>query len=313
MAAITQLNWADKLARTEPYGDVGYNFISSSPAVAIWGMPEEVGGGYKLQQWSSGSSGGAVGTDLSFSATEGSVDLSTTLHLGMLGEYMKIDKKAVKAGQSLERQMEIQNGFADEGLQSQFVTQLVGSNTGQNGNINSFGAVLGTDAASQADQIFTASGSYAALDILKVINKMRSKIPKDVNRLVLYCPLEAEAHIYDTMVAKGYGPTYSLLDQNFDGSELLRFNGIWIVGTPKLSTSAGTYGGTVCDLYMVGIGGRNGAHLWTDNLATLREVDGPITTAKSVAYGFNALFNVQVHYGSPRAVAKATSAFLEDA
>ncbi len=305
MATISQLNWADKLAREAPYGPVGYNFVVNTPAVAIWGAPE-VKIGYKKQQWSSGSAGGKVGTDLTYSGTDGSIDVSYLLHPAMFGSPMVVDLKAEKAGESREAQLATQQGFADADLANQFTDNLFASSgyNGQDGNLQGLNYILETDSASQRNQTFAASGSYDADDILQVLSKLKTKTAN--GRRAIFCSLETESAIYDRMAAVGYGPTYSLLAENFDGSPVLSWNGIPIIAVESDNLADSTsYGNTISDIYMVTFGGKQGATLFTPELGSMIEVKGPIETKKTVTDDYDAFFNIQVHAGSPLCVSKA--------
>ncbi|MCK5641416.1 MAG: hypothetical protein KAJ19_11485 [Gammaproteobacteria bacterium] len=307
--AYGQLTWANQKSRVIPWGPAGLNFVSEAIGYAALGQPEVRADQYMKQQWSSGSSGGVVGTDLTFSGTAGFIDTSTTLHMGELGELLKIDKKAVHAGATFQSQLAEQLSFANEGFYNQFMTALVSTNQGINGNVQGMGYVLATDEASQAGQTFTASGSYTASEVLKVMNLLQTKVQG--LRKVFYMPQTLVAYVYDAMIASGRGPTLSLLDENFDGSSVLRFNGIPIIPTTKMTESV-SIGATVGDIFCLGIGGKQGAHVWVPT-GEFIDVDGPIKTLNAVYYGFNGVLSSQVHYGSPRCVAKASTTVFVDA
>ncbi|KKN10690.1 hypothetical protein LCGC14_1034120 [marine sediment metagenome] len=308
--AYGQLTWANQKSRVIPWGPAGLNLISESIGMAALGQPEVKANEYKKQQWSSGSSGDTVGTDLTFSATAGSIDVSKTLHMGLKGELLKVDKKAVDAGAPITEQLAEQLNFANEGFNNQFMTDLVGTNEGINGKVQGMGYVLTQDAATQAGQTFEGSGSaYAGTAILKVLNKLSTKVQG--TRKVFYVSTNTAPAIYDAIVAAGYGPTITLLDKNFNGSEVLSFNGIPIIPTDKI-TDGSSYGNTISDIFCLGIGGRQGAHLWVPT-AEMVDVDGPITAEGKAYYAFNGYLHAQVHYGSPRCVAKANDVITVDA
>ena len=65
----------------------------------------------------------------------------------------------------------------------------------------------------------------------------------------------------------------------------------------------------LADIFCLGIGGRQGAHLWVPS-AEFIDVDGPILGEKKAYYAFNGFLHAQMIYGSPRCVAKAASTII---